>query len=234
MPRLRDTSRLRRRGPGRKPVAVVTLPLAPGGSEGEPEVREAFSLAAKARTFGREAQDVTDRWFFETVVRVRRSGEGAPFTGLKPAGLDAVPAIPVAEHALDAGSADELTEALCGIIRSRWKSVTAGPWRSRSMPRRGWLPPAHSWRPASACRRGRTTCTNKRSLSRTHQPGTPDENDSAGPPAESGAEDGAYRPFHEGPREVGPASSPASCRRIDTRAQVVELAGLHDQVSGLP
>ncbi|MEV7061727.1 DUF6448 family protein [Streptomyces collinus] len=71
------------------------LPYVP--EEGEPEVREAFGLTAKARTFGREAQEVADRWFFETVVRVHRSGEGAPFTGLKPAGLDVGPVIPVAE-----------------------------------------------------------------------------------------------------------------------------------------
>ncbi|AMW08584.1 hypothetical protein A4E84_03025 [Streptomyces qaidamensis] len=93
------------------------LPYVP--EEGEREVREAFSLAAKARTFGREAQEVTDRWFFETVVRAHRSGEGAPFTGLKPAGLDVGPVIPVAEHALDVGSTEALTEALCGIIREQ-------------------------------------------------------------------------------------------------------------------
>ncbi|MFJ4077701.1 DUF6448 family protein [Streptomyces iakyrus] len=66
-----------------------------------------------------EAQEVADRWFFETVVRVHRSGEGAPFTGLKPAGVDVGPVIPVFEHALDVGSADELTEALCGIVREQ-------------------------------------------------------------------------------------------------------------------
>lgn len=93
------------------------LPYVP--EEGEPAVREAFSLTAKARASGRDAQEVADRWFFETVVRVHRAGEGAPFTGLKPAGLDVGPVIPAAERALDAGSADELTVALCGIIREQ-------------------------------------------------------------------------------------------------------------------
>ncbi|GGT01001.1 DUF6448 family protein [Streptomyces chromofuscus] len=87
--------------------------------EGEPEVREAFELTAKARTLGQEAQEVADRWFFETVVRVHRSGEGAPFTGLKPAGLDVGPVIPAAERALDAGSADELAGMLCEIVREQ-------------------------------------------------------------------------------------------------------------------
>ncbi|UOB15485.1 DUF6448 family protein [Streptomyces sp. HP-A2021] len=93
------------------------MPYVP--EEGEPAVREAFSLTANARTSGRDAQEVADRWFFETVVRVHRAGEGAPFTGLKPAGLDVGPVIPAAERALDAGSADELAVALCGIIREQ-------------------------------------------------------------------------------------------------------------------
>ncbi|WP_234531936.1 DUF6448 family protein [Streptomyces shenzhenensis] len=93
------------------------LPYVP--EEGEPEVREAFGLTDKVRTLGQEAREVADRWFFETVVRVHRSGEGAPFTGLKPAGLDVGPVIPAAERALDAGSADELTGVLCEIIREQ-------------------------------------------------------------------------------------------------------------------
>ncbi|BCM72895.1 MULTISPECIES: DUF6448 family protein [Streptomyces] len=87
--------------------------------EGEPEVREAFSLAATVRALGQDAQEVADRWFFETVVRVHRSGEGASFTGLKPAGLGVGPVIPAAERALDAGSADALAGLLCGIVREQ-------------------------------------------------------------------------------------------------------------------
>lgn len=93
------------------------LPFVP--EEGEPEVREAFGLTVRARTLGPDSQEVADRWFFETVVRLHRSGEGAPFTGLKPAGLNVGPVIPVAERALDAGSADELTTVLCGIVREQ-------------------------------------------------------------------------------------------------------------------
>ncbi|MFF7647524.1 DUF6448 family protein [Streptomyces canus] len=87
--------------------------------DGEPEVREAFALTVKARTLGPEAQEVADRWFFETVVRVHRTGEGAPFTGLKPAGLSVGPVIPAAARALDTGSADELSRLLCEIVREQ-------------------------------------------------------------------------------------------------------------------
>lgn len=76
-------------------------------AEGEPEIRDAFDLALKARALGGEAQEVADRWFFETAVRVHRAGEGAPFTGLKPAGLDVGVVIPAAERALATGSASE-------------------------------------------------------------------------------------------------------------------------------
>lgn len=86
-------------------------------SDGEPEVRAAFDRAVKVRALNAEAAEVADRWFFETVVRVHRAGEGAPFTGLKPAGLDVGPVIPAAERALGSGSADELAALLCEAVR---------------------------------------------------------------------------------------------------------------------
>lgn len=84
---------------------------------GEAEVRAAFDLAVKARANGGEARAVADRFFFETVVRVHRAGEGAPFTGLKPAGLDVGPVIPLAEEAIDAGRADGLADFLTRAVR---------------------------------------------------------------------------------------------------------------------
>jgi hypothetical protein len=87
--------------------------------DGEQEVRRAFDLALGVRALGPEAREVADQWLFETVVRVHRAGEGAPFTGLKPAGLDVGPVIPAAERALDAGSPEPLVDALCGIVREQ-------------------------------------------------------------------------------------------------------------------
>lgn len=87
--------------------------------DGEHEVRHAFDLALKVRALGPEAREVADRWLFETVVRVHRAGEGAAFTGLKPAGLDVGPVIPAAEHALESGSPDQLTSLLCEILSNR-------------------------------------------------------------------------------------------------------------------
>ena len=92
------------------------LPFVP--ERDEQEVRAAFALAVEVRALGGRACEVADRWFFETVVRVHRAGEGAAFTGLKPAGLDVGPAIPAAERALASGSPTELADLLCGVVHS--------------------------------------------------------------------------------------------------------------------
>src|SRR5512135_2268974 len=87
--------------------------------EGEQEVRQAFNLARKARALGPAAREVADQWLFETVVRVHRAGEGAPYTGLKPAGLDVGPVIPAAERALESGSPYQLVDVLCAGLREQ-------------------------------------------------------------------------------------------------------------------
>jgi hypothetical protein len=72
----------------------------------EPEIRAAFARAVAVRAGGGEAAALADTWFFETLVRVHRAGEGAPFTGLKPAGA-VEPAIAQADRSLAQGSIDE-------------------------------------------------------------------------------------------------------------------------------
>ena len=53
----------------------------------EPEIRTAFERTLAVRGLSPQAKQLADRFFF-TLVRVHRAGEGAPFTGLKPAGRD--------------------------------------------------------------------------------------------------------------------------------------------------
>ncbi|HJW34872.1 MAG TPA: DUF6448 family protein [Holophagaceae bacterium] len=69
----------------------------------EPEIRQAFARAREVRKLGGEAQRMADQFFFETLVRVHRAGEGAPYTGLKPAGTDFGPALPAGDQALENG-----------------------------------------------------------------------------------------------------------------------------------
>ena len=96
--------------------AELLLPYVP--ESGETELREAFDLVMKARTQGPEARDVADRFLFETAVRIHRAGEGAPYTGLKPAGLDVGPVIPLAERAIDEGSPEALIGFFVGAVQS--------------------------------------------------------------------------------------------------------------------
>ncbi len=93
----------------------LVLPYVPVASEAE--LLEAYARAAEARNCGAAAREVADRWFCETAVRLHRAGEGAPFTGLKPAGLDVGPVIPVAERAIDEGDPEPLVELLCAAVR---------------------------------------------------------------------------------------------------------------------
>lgn len=90
----------------------VTVVLPYVHAPGEDEVRRAFAKVLPLHNDPNGAREVADLYFFETVVRVHREGERAPYTGLKPAGLDVGPAIPLAEKALETGAANELLTLL--------------------------------------------------------------------------------------------------------------------------
>lgn len=86
----------------------------------EAEIKAAFAKTLAVRTKGPEARELADQFFFETLVRVHRAGEGAPFTGLKPAGTELGPAIEEADKALESGSVEKVVklvtdEAAAGI-----------------------------------------------------------------------------------------------------------------------
>lgn len=86
-------------------------------AEGEAEVLAAYQRTIGARDGNRAANELADLYFFETVVRVHRAGEGAPYTGLKPAGLGFGPVVPVAERAIESSSPDELVRLLTEKVR---------------------------------------------------------------------------------------------------------------------
>ncbi len=88
----------------------LVLPYAP--VQAEPEIGAAYAQALAVRTQGPEAKALADRYFMETVVRLHRAGEGAAYTGLKPAGQDFGPAIPAAEKALASGELKPLVETM--------------------------------------------------------------------------------------------------------------------------
>jgi len=84
--------------------------------EHDGEVRAAFAKVMKVRKQGAEAHALADLWFFETLVRLHREGEGEPYTGLKPAGTRPEPAVRAADDALVQGSADALVELVGGEV----------------------------------------------------------------------------------------------------------------------
>lgn len=92
----------------------IVLPFVP--EEAEAEVRAVFDAVVPVRALGREARDVADRLFFETVVRLHRAGEGAPYDGLRPAGLSVGPVIPLAEAAIETGSAAAVEAFLSDVL----------------------------------------------------------------------------------------------------------------------
>jgi hypothetical protein len=99
-------------------VGDVNLILPYVKQDGEAEVVRAFEKVIALRKDGAAVREVADLYFFETVVRVHRAGEGAPYTGLKPAGLDVGPVIPEAERAIETGSPEGLLTLLTVTLRN--------------------------------------------------------------------------------------------------------------------
>jgi len=93
----------------------------------EKEIRELFQKTMVVRGKGKEAQELADSFFFETLVRIHRAGEGAPYTGLKSEPVE--PIIAAADKALESGSAEELvkqvTDAVARGIRERFAHAKA-------------------------------------------------------------------------------------------------------------
>lgn len=101
--------------------------------ENEPEIRAAFRKTLTVRAAGPDAKEIADRYFFETVVRLHRLGENAPFTGLKDEPIE--PAIALADNALESGSPDKLvsqtTAHVTAELRQRFAAVKQARKHSR-------------------------------------------------------------------------------------------------------
>jgi len=82
----------------------------------EGDIREAFQRTLAVRTKGDDARQLADRYFFETLVRIHRAGEGEAYTGLKPAGI-VDSGISAADRALEVGSFEELAKQLSGAVK---------------------------------------------------------------------------------------------------------------------
>lgn len=84
-------------------------------AEQESTIRHAFASTMAVRSASAEAKQLADLYFFETLVRVHRAGEGEAYTGLKPAGsVDR--GLAAADAALEAESGAELAEELAAAV----------------------------------------------------------------------------------------------------------------------
>lgn len=92
-------------------------------------IKDAFRNTLDVRQLSSSAKKMADHYFFETLVRVHRAGEGAPYTGIKPAGLDLGPAVVAGDKALETGAvkplANLLTQAVHKSVGEQFKDVIA-------------------------------------------------------------------------------------------------------------
>lgn len=95
--------------------------------EDETMVRAGFDRTMAVRGASDQAGALADQFFFETVVRVHRAAEGAPYTGLKPAGTPVEPGIEIADEALEHLKDDllieQVTKAVTEGIRQRFQDT---------------------------------------------------------------------------------------------------------------
>jgi hypothetical protein len=91
----------------------------------ENELVAAFKQAREVRKAGGDAQELADRYFIETAIRLHREGEGAPYTGVTEETTPKV--ILIADQAMATGSLDEtykfLNAAMQKGIQEKYEAV---------------------------------------------------------------------------------------------------------------
>ena len=89
----------------------VSLVLVWVQKKDEAEIRKHFDKTVAVRKVNAQAKELADLYFFETLVRIHRAGEGAGYTGLKPAGK-IEPPIAAADKSLDSGKLQEVAQLI--------------------------------------------------------------------------------------------------------------------------
>ncbi|MFB5946719.1 DUF6448 family protein [Albibacterium profundi] len=88
--------------------------------EHENEIKNLFKKTVALKNEDAEVYKIVEKHFLETLVRVHREGEGAAFTGLKPAG-SATPIIQMADKSI----ADESVNSLLTNLDKHIRTVIA-------------------------------------------------------------------------------------------------------------
>ncbi len=87
----------------------------------EAELRRAFAQARSVRALDGQARALADNYFLENLVRIHRAGEGAAYTGIRPAGTDLGPAIPAADLSIKKGNSADLSKLVGDAISAELK-----------------------------------------------------------------------------------------------------------------
>lgn len=108
----------------KKDVTPVLKWVHPDDEKG---VKELYEAVIKVRGGSKDAQQLADMYFFETVVRLHRRAEGQPYFGIKPPGMKINPAVAAADEAITQGNVDKLAtdagKAVENAIRHKYKLV---------------------------------------------------------------------------------------------------------------
>jgi len=74
----------------------------------ESEIRDVFNLVMKVKGLSPEAKELSEKYFFDTLVRIHRAGEGEPFTGVKPSGTPIDDKVLAADKSIEIGNLSPL------------------------------------------------------------------------------------------------------------------------------
>ncbi len=91
------------------------------GEEDEIEIRNMFDKVNNVRNLNEEVKHLADMYFFETVVRVHRMGEGVGYTGLKNESFKPEEGIEAADIAIENNSVENI---LAHLDKAEHEKVT--------------------------------------------------------------------------------------------------------------
>ena len=84
--------------------------------ENEQKIKTAFDVAMKVRKSNPASTESTDRYLFETLVRLHRNGEGVEYTGIKPSGTPIDEKIRAADKSIELGNLSPLEKLVPNVV----------------------------------------------------------------------------------------------------------------------
>ena len=95
----------------------------------EKEIEQIFELSMKVKDLSPDAKELAEKYFFENLVRLHRTGENAPFGGLKPSGTPIDEKLLAADKSIDVGNLSPLKNMIekekMPELKEKFKKVMA-------------------------------------------------------------------------------------------------------------